>query len=97
VELSPVDGVGASGAPVKVGEANGAAPSIVITVETLKSEGDAVPPVLFPLRVRVGIVPKYVLVTPPVLRPIVPVDVIVPPVMGPDVAIEDTPGAGYID
>jgi hypothetical protein len=97
VELSPVDGVGASGVPVKVGEASGAAPSIVITVDVLKSEGDAVPPVLLPLRVRVGMVPKYVLVTPPVLRPIVPVDVIVPPVMGPDVAIEDTPGAGYID
>jgi hypothetical protein len=97
VELSPVDGVGASGVPVKVGEANGAAPSIVITVDVLKSEGDAVPPVLFPLRVKVGIVPRYVLVTPPVLRPIVPVDVIVPPVMGPDVAIEDTPGAGYTD
>ena len=97
VELSEVDGVGANGVPVKVGEANGAAPNIVITVATLKSEGDAVPPVLFPLRVRVGIVPKYVLVTPPVLRPIVPVDVIVPPVMGADVAMDVTPGAGYID
>jgi hypothetical protein len=97
VELSPVDGVGASGVPVKVGEANGAAPNIVITVEVFKSEGDAVPPVLFPLRVKVGIVPRYVLVTPPVLRLMVPVDVIVPPVIGPDVAMDVTPGAGYTD
>jgi hypothetical protein len=97
VELSPVDGVGASGVPVKVGEANGAAPNIVITVDVLKSEGDAVPPVLFPLRVKVGIVSRYVLVTPPVLRLMVPVDVIVPPVIGPDVAMDVTPGAGYTD
>jgi hypothetical protein len=97
VELSEVDGVGANGVPVKVGEANGAAPNIVIVWETVRSEGEAVPPVLFPLRVRVGIVPKYVLVTPPVLSPIVPVDVIVPPVIGPDVAIDVTPGAGYTD
>ena len=92
-----MDGVGANGVPVNVGDASGAAASIVITVDTLKSEGDAVAPVLFPLRVRVGIVPKYVLVIPPVLRPIVPVDVIVPPVIGLVVAIDDTPGGGYTD
>ena len=92
-----MDGVGANGVPVNVGDANGAAPNIVITVDVLKSEGDAVAPVLFPFKVRVGIVPRYVLVTPPVLRPIVPVDVIVPPVIGPDVATDVTPGAGYTD
>ena len=94
VELSIVDGVGANGVPVKVGEASGAAPNMVITADTLKSEGDAVPPVLFPLRVRVGIVPKYVLVTPFGLRLIVPEVVMVPPVTGPDVRIDVTPGAG---
>ena len=58
VELSEVDGVGAAGVPVNVGEASGAAPNIVITCAVVKSDGDAVPPVLFPFNVRVGIVPK---------------------------------------
>ena len=58
VELSDVVGVGACGAPVNVGDARGAAPSIVITLATDRSVGAAVEPVLLPFSVSVGMVPR---------------------------------------
>ena len=79
VLLSTVDGVGAVGVPVKFGDASGAAANIVIVCATVKSTGCALPEVLFPLRVLAFICAKYVLVTPLLFKPIVPVVVIVPP------------------
>lgn len=58
VELSDVAGVGALGVPVNVGDARGAAPSIVITLATDRSVGAAVEPVLLPFSVSVGMVPR---------------------------------------
>jgi len=82
VLLSDDVAVGAVGVPVKLGEASGAAANIVITWAVVRSNGCALPPVLLPLSVLAFIWARYVLVTPLLLRPIVPVVVIVPPERG---------------
>ena len=80
--LSEEPAVGAVGVPVNAGDASGAAPSIVIVWLTVKSTGWAEPDVLLPLSVLPFIWARYVLVTPLLLRPIVPVVVMVPPESG---------------
>src|SRR5215472_17974441 len=87
VVLVPTVAVGASGMPVKLGDAIGAAPSSVITCATVRSAAFAVAPVLLPFSVLVAICAASALVMPlvatltvtaPVPPPVRPVPAVTP-------------------